>query len=108
MDEMPEIELRESDALSSYAALAAALPVNGVANLRHLLNEGLRLFRSEAEGLAAGSAMRHVVRLEPSDSLLEILLAIRAGDPDLSKFVLAWERAAHDDVSLFDREKPIS
>ena len=85
MTEMPLVELRDTGAIASYRELGALIggSVNGVANLRHLLDEGLRLFCSKAEGIAAGSTMRHVVRLEPSDSLLEILAAIRAGDADL-------------------------
>ena len=57
---MPLVELQDAGALALYRQLGAFLSgsVNGVSNLRELLNEGLHLFRSEAERLAAGSAVR--------------------------------------------------
>ena len=90
---MPVVELKDGGALEAYRELGAQLSVEGVAKLRELLDVGLRLFRSEAEGLAAGGTARHVVRLEPSDSLLEMLAAVRAGDTDLGAFVLAFRRS---------------
>jgi hypothetical protein len=97
MTDMPIVELRDAGAFAHYQELGVLLGgrINGVTNLRQLLNEGLRLFRSKAEGLTAGSAPRHIVSLHPSDSLLEILAAIREGDAELGEFVLAFRGLRH-------------
>lgn len=77
-----------SAAMAEASALADAahLSAEGVGRFLRLLDAGDQLFTLDTKGLAAGGTGDLVVRAQPSDLLLDLVTALRAGDADLGAF----------------------
>jgi hypothetical protein len=86
---MVELLIKDNGALSAYQELARLLVGKREAYLcyRKAIKKGLRLFVSRAECLPAKRASKKVVFLEPSDGLLGLLAAIRAGELEFKLFI---------------------
>jgi hypothetical protein len=84
---MGKVRIDDRGAIAEFSALALGLTRQGCVNLRKLLNNGLELFRSRTVCLATGGAPKYAGTLEPSESLIRLVSAVRAGDWDLNLFV---------------------
>jgi hypothetical protein len=84
---MRELIIKDGGALAAYEELASLLANNRKAyvNFHKAIKSGL--FVARAEGLSAFGAADEVILLKPSDSFRHLMVAIRAGDPDLKLFV---------------------
>jgi len=79
----------DADGFAAFRELMSLLVQNvGYAShFRRALNEGFRPFVTEIDDGAAVGAGEFMVLLKPSESLLGLIAAIRAGDADFQEFI---------------------